>query len=82
MEIEIAQTAEELEGLLPELEYARETHVQWRDCQQKDRDANPDIGDADFHERMVRTYDVRIETIRKAASLLRRLTPNDSSDPK
>jgi len=63
--------AEALEDLLPELEYARETHVQWRDCAQVFRDNNPQIGDSNFHAEMVVTYDKRISTIKEAATKLR-----------
>lgn len=29
---ELDALADELDGLLPELEFARQTHVEWRDC--------------------------------------------------
>lgn len=63
--------SERLEALLPELEYSRETHVQWRDCEDKWRRANPQIGDKAFHAEMVRVYDERISTIKQAAEALR-----------
>jgi len=63
--------AAELEALLPELEYSRQTHIEWRDCPQHCRDRNPEIGSAAFHADAVKQYDVRIETIRRAANHLR-----------
>ena len=63
--------AAELDGLLPELEFARETHVQWRDCDQSWRDANPSIGDSAFHDGYVTIYDTRISTIKRAAAAMR-----------
>jgi len=55
-----------LESLIPELVYSQETHIVWRDCDQKHRDANPSIGDKDFHRDMVKTYQVRIDVIMSA----------------
>lgn len=52
-----------LKALLPNLEYSRETHVEWRDCHQKYRDENPRIGDAKFHQTCVDDYDERITAI-------------------
>ena len=63
-----------LEGLLPELQYSRETHVQWRDCDQSYRDRNPEIGEAEFHARAVQDYDNRICVIRDAIEHLRALS--------
>ena len=65
--------AAELEALLPELEYSRETHAQWRDCDQIHRDRNPSIGDSAFHDACVNTYDTRIATIKRAAAAMRAL---------
>lgn len=63
--------ANRLAALLPDLEYAQETHVQWRDCDQRYRDMNPDIGSAEFHAQLVREYNERIEAIREAIVCLR-----------
>lgn len=65
--------ADDLEALLPELEFSRETHVLWRDCDQIHRDRNPSIGDAAFHEACVKDYDTRISTIKRAASAMREI---------
>ena len=59
-----------LKALLPGLEYSRETHVQWRDCDQRYRDENPSIGDAEFHQTCVDEYDERIRTINDAAEYI------------
>ncbi len=59
-----------LKALLPELEYSRETHVQWRDCHQKYRDENPRIGDSAFHQGCVETYDERIAVIKEAIDII------------
>ena len=60
-----------LEALLPGLEFSRETHVQWRDCDQSWRDKNPSIGDVKFHDECVREYDKRIKAIELAVDALR-----------
>ena len=44
---------ERLSALLPELEFSKETHRQWRDCEQIYRDQNPMIGDRAFHDTQV-----------------------------
>ena len=59
-----------LKNLLPELNYAKETHRQWRDCDKKYRDKNPDIGDSEFHAKYVDIYDERISTIEEAVTFL------------
>lgn len=64
-------TIKKLEDLLPELRHGRGTHIEWRDCHQKYRDDNPDIGDSEFHAELVRVYDNRIETILEAIELLK-----------
>lgn len=66
----IDEFPQKLRGLLPKLEYARETHRQWRDCHQSYRDANPDIGDSAFHQQAVDDYDERIRLIKEAADRL------------
>ena len=68
-----------LDALLPELEYSRETHVQWRDCPQHFRDRNPEIGDSDFHARAVADYDERIAAIKAASRELRARTNGKAS---
>jgi hypothetical protein len=70
---ETAAAADRLEALLPELEYSRQTHIEWRDCSQEYRDRNPQIGNAEFHDSCVKDYDERIAAITEAAALLRRL---------
>ena len=60
-----------LKKLLPELNYAKETHRQWRDCDKKYRDENPDIGDSEFHAKYVDIYDERISAIEEAVTFLR-----------
>lgn len=61
-----------LNALIPELEYSRETHIQWRDCDQRYRDENPDIGSAAFHDEQVKIYDERISAINEAIAALAR----------
>jgi hypothetical protein len=72
----IKRVVERLTALLPDLEYSRQTHVDWRDCESKYRVANPDIGDAEFHAQCVREYDERIGAIREAIDLLSEIPPN------
>lgn len=67
---ETERIAARLDALLPDLEYSRETHVQWRDCDQRYRDENPAIGDAEFHAKAVSWYDERIAAIKEAAAAL------------
>lgn len=62
-----------LEALLPELAYSRQTHVEWRDCDQVHRDRNPEIGSAEIHAQYVRDYDERIGAIQEAIEFLRGL---------
>lgn len=62
--------AQRLSALLPELEYSRETHVQWRDCDQTHRDRNPKIGSSEFHAQCVTDYDERIAAIKEAVTAL------------
>ncbi|MGH8083909.1 MAG: hypothetical protein ACREPV_01355 [Lysobacter sp.] len=64
------ELVERLRALLPELEFSRGTHVEWRDCDQKYRDQNPRIGDAAFHAQCVRDYDERIACIHEAIAAL------------
>lgn len=59
-------TLKRLRDLLPELEYARETHRQWRDCDQIHRDRNPQIGSAEFHAEIFEKYNERIAAINEA----------------
>lgn len=59
-----------LKKLLPELEFGRGTHIQWRDCPQIYREKNPDIGDIEFHQKCVDTYDERIATIKDAITFI------------
>jgi hypothetical protein len=63
--------ADRLEKLLPELEYSRKTHVQWRDAPAHWHTENPDIGDPAYHASCIVDYDTRISTIKEAAALLR-----------
>lgn len=65
-----------LNSLLPELNYNRETHRQWRDCEQKYRDRNPEIGDSKFHADCVKLYDERIESIKLAIIEIKSLREN------
>lgn len=67
---EAQQIIMRLKNLLPELNYAKETHRQWRDCDQKYRLKNPDIGDRDFHAKYVDIYDERISAIEEAIIFL------------
>lgn len=60
----------DLLSLIPDLEYGKETHRQWRDCDQSRRDANPDIGDSAFHDSLVDIYNNRIATVKFAADQL------------
>ena len=59
-----------LENLIPDLEYGQETHRIWRDCDQKYRDAEPSLGDKDFHIKLVDTYENRILTVKDAIEQL------------
>lgn len=61
---------DKLKNLLPELEYGRGTHVEWRDCDQRYRDENPSIGDKEFHNKLVKIYDNRISTVKEAIEIL------------
>ena len=63
---------ERLENMLEGLEERRETHKQWRDCDQVYRDQNPSIGDSDFHAHCVEEYDEYIDTVQGAMSLIDR----------
>ena len=63
MSSEGLEICKRLESLIPELCHSQETHRIWRDCGQEHRDANPSIGDKDFHDNMVQTYQTRIDTI-------------------
>lgn len=60
----------ELESLLPGLEYSRQTHVLWRDCEQKYRDENPEAGDKEHHIQCIEEYDQRIATIKDAINTI------------
>lgn len=64
---------ERLKKLAPELSDGRQTHVEWRNCSQKYRDKNPDIGDKEFHHNMVLVYDERIGAITEAMNEIERL---------
>ena len=66
--------ARRLLALLPELEYSRGTHVIWRDCEQKYRDENPDIGDIEHHKQCIADYDERISAIKEAAKVINNLS--------
>ena len=72
-EINFSAHITRLENLLPELNYAKETHRQWRDCDQEHRDKNPDIGDSDFHAKYVDIYDERISAIEGVVIFLKNL---------
>lgn len=63
--------ADRLASLLPELEYSRGTHIQWRDAPKKWHEENPDIGDRDHHIECIGCYDNRIQTIKDAEKMLR-----------
>ena len=65
-----ASLLQRLRALIPELEDGRDTHVQWRDCHQRFRDANPSIGDKAFHAGMVNVYDERIACVRDAIAFI------------
>ena len=60
----------ELTKLIPDMEHGRETHRQWRDCDQIHRDKEPSIGDKDFHTRLVTVYDNRIRVIQGAINYI------------
>lgn len=68
-----ARAVARLKNIIPELEYARETHVQWRDCHQKYRDENPSIGDSAFHKKYVEIYDERIAAIKEAIEIINKM---------
>ena len=72
---EIKRVVKRLLNLLPDLEYSRQTHVIWRDCDQKYRDENPDIGDVDHHKQCIAEYDERITAIKEAVETIEVLTP-------
>jgi len=55
-----------LESLIPDLKECQEVHREWRDCDQIHRDNNPNIGDENFHNEMVDTYENRILTVKDA----------------
>lgn len=61
-----AALLQRLRALLPELESGRNTHVEWRDCEQQWRDMNPHIGDPEFHAGCIRDYDERIACVHEA----------------
>jgi hypothetical protein len=61
---------EKLRALLPGLEHSRDTHVQWRDCDQHWRDLNPDIGTKEQHQMHIERYDARISAITEAIEVL------------
>ncbi len=65
-----AAAAARLGALLPDLLYSKQTHVLWRDCDQKKRDLNPQIGDVEFHAQCVRDYAERIAAIEEAVAVL------------
>lgn len=71
MEAKRVASADRLSSLLPGLKFSRRTHVQWRDCDQKFRDENPDIGSSKFHAEAIKEYDERISTIEEAIGLLK-----------
>ena len=66
-----AELIDRLNNLLPELEHGKETHRQWRDCDQKYRDENPDIGDKDFHTNLVKVYENRISCVTDALEYIK-----------
>lgn len=70
---EIAAAADRLEALLPELEYSRQTHVEWRDCSIATRTSATKGIVAAYHDSCVKDYDERIAAIKEATALLRRL---------
>lgn len=59
-----------LNRLLPELEYSRETHVQWSSTSDEALARNPEIGSRDFHQQCIADYDERIAAIKEAATAL------------
>jgi hypothetical protein len=59
--------------IIEELKYSQETHRIWRDCDQKYRDENPDIGDSEFHDNMVLTYQTRIDFIKSLQTKVQEL---------
>ena len=68
-----AQIVARLRALLPDLEWGRETHVQWRDYLASGRapsGADRDVGDAAFHQRLVEIYDERIAAVCQAADFI------------
>ena len=69
-ELTRVETIKGLREMLPELEEGRETHRDWRDCDQVYRDRNPDIGDEHFHAQLVNLYDCRISMINAAIQIL------------
>ncbi|MFB2800450.1 hypothetical protein [Shewanella seohaensis] len=67
------QLVERLNELLPELEYSRETHIIWRDCDQKYRDEQPAVGDVKHHKNCIAEYDKRIAVIKEAIEFIKAL---------
>src|SRR5687767_1983019 len=59
-----------LSALLPELEFSRETHVQWANASPQAYAANPSIGDSAFHTQRIADYDERIAAIKEAIAAL------------
>lgn len=67
---DVLAASQKLAALLPGLEFSRQTHVEWRDCDQSWRDRNPSIGDSAFHDKCVKEYDERIASINEAIKAL------------
>lgn len=59
-----------LTALLSELEYSRETHVQWANASAESLARNPNIGDRTFHLKCVEEYDERLAAINEAIEFL------------
>jgi hypothetical protein len=72
---------EALADTVRQLEHHKQTHEQWRDCEQSHRDANPKIGDSAFHAECVENYETMISAVKYAAEFARAAVPKDQARP-
>jgi hypothetical protein len=72
---------EALADTVRQLEHHKQTHEQWRDCEQSHRDANPKIGDSAFHAECVEDYETMISAVKYAAEFARAAVPKDQARP-
>jgi hypothetical protein len=68
---------EALADTVRQLEHHKQTHEQWRDCEQSHRDANPKIGDSAFHAECVEDYETMISAVKYAAEFARAAVPKE-----